>query len=153
VDTEFVFCFTPSLKGVKKLRILTEIFIKKKHPYYGESMWKGALSQNFSNGKYLRENMTNAETIFWNRVKNKQFYGLKFRRQHPIHKYIADFYCHKLKLIIEIDGVYHNDENQSRCDVLRTEDLNFQGIEVLRFTNDEVKNEIEKILRIIENHI
>ena len=116
-------------------------------------MWKGALPQSFSNAKYLRENMTNAELIFWHRLKNKQFHDLKFRRQHPIHKYIADFYCHKLKLIIEIDGNYHNTSKQKKYDVLRTEDLNFQDIKVLRFTNDEVENRIEKVLETIENYI
>ena len=116
-------------------------------------MWKGANPQNFSNAKNLRENMTNAELIFWNRVKNKQFHGLKFRRQHPIHKYIADFYCHKLKLIIEIDGDYHNTSEQKNYDILRTKDLNFQGIKILRFKNDEVENEIEEVLKTIENYI
>jgi very-short-patch-repair endonuclease len=116
-------------------------------------MWKGANPQNFSNAKNLRENMTNAELIFWNRVKNKQFHGLKFRRQHPIHKYIADFYCHKLKLIIEIDGDYHNTSEQKNYDILRTKDLNFQDIKILRFKNDEVENEIEEVLKTIENYI
>ena len=116
-------------------------------------MWKGAIPQNFSNAQYLRENMTNAESLFWKRVKNKQFHGLKFRRQHPIHKYIADFYCHKLKLIIEIDGDYHNTSKQKNYDILRTKDLNFQDIKILRFTNDEVENEIEKVLKEIENYI
>ena len=116
-------------------------------------MWKGANPQIFSNAKNLRENMTNAELIFWNRVKNKQFHGLKFRRQHPIHKYIADFYCHKLKLIIEIDGDYHNTSEQKNYDILRTKDLNFQGIKILRFKNDEVENEIEEVLKTIENYI
>jgi very-short-patch-repair endonuclease len=116
-------------------------------------MWKGANPQNFSNAKNLRENMTNAELIFWNRVKNKQFHGLKFRRQHPIHKYIADFYCHKLKLIIEIDGDYHNTSEQKNYDILRTKDLNFQGIKILRFKNDEVENEIEEVLKTIEKYI
>lgn len=116
-------------------------------------MWKGALPQNFSNAKSLRENMTNAELVFWNRVKNKQFFGLKFRRQHRVHKYIADFYCHKLKLIIEIDGAYHNTSEQKNYDILRTKDLNFQDLKVLRFTNGEIENEIEEVLKTIERYI
>ena len=127
--------------------------IKKKHPYHDESMWKGAPPQNFSNAKYLRENMTNAELIFWNRVKNKQFNGLKFRRQHPIHKYIADFYCHKLKLIIEVDGDYHNTSEQKDYDILRTNDFNSLNIEVLRFKNSEVENDIEGVLKTIEKYV
>jgi len=127
--------------------------VKKKHPYHDESMWKGTLPQNFANAQFLRENMTNAEIIFWNKVKNKQFHGLKFRRQHPIHHYIADFYCHELKLIIEIDGAYHTISEKKEYDILRTKDLNFQDIEVLRFTNNEIENRIEEVLERIKNYI
>ena len=126
---------------------------KIKHPYHDESMWKGSPPQNFSNAQSLRKNMTNAEVILWDKLKSNKFHGLKFRRQHPIHKYIADFYCHKLKLIIEIDGDYHNSSEQKSYDNLRTEHLNFQDIKVIRFTNSEVENRIEEILKIIESNI
>ena len=126
---------------------------KEKHPYYDESMWKGAPSQNFSHAKQLRKNMTNSELVLWNKLKNKQFFGHKFRAQHPIQKYIADFYCHKLKLIIEIDGGYHNKSEQKSYDKARTDDLNFQGIDVIRFTNEEVENSIEKVLKTLKNYI
>jgi len=64
--------------------------------------------------------------------------GYKFRRQHPIHKFIVDFYCHKLKLIIEVDGKYHESEGQKNSDLERSELLTFQGIKIIRFTNEEV---------------
>ena len=96
--------------------------------------------------------MTNAEFIFWNKVKNKQFHDLKFRRQHPINKYIADFYCHELKLIIEIDGDYHNKSEVKKYDILRTKDLNFQDLNILRFTNNEIENCMEEVLEKITNY-
>ncbi len=84
-----------------------------------ENMFFGASKIIFENAKELRKNMTHAEKILWNHLKVKPN-GYKFRRQHPLGIYIADFYCHKLKLVIEIDGSIHdndevklNDEDQS----------------------------------------
>ena len=118
-----------------------------------ESMFKGASARIFKNAEVLRNNMTESELLLWEKLKNKKFYGLKFRRQHPIQTFVADFYCHKLQLIIEIDGEYHNDENQIELDETRTSILEFNGISVIRFTNDEVKNSIEKVLSKIEKYI
>jgi len=75
---------------------------------HDESMWKGAPANSFLLAKRLRGRMTQAEILLWEKLKNKQFKGCKFRRQHPIHQFVVDFYCHKLKLIIEIDGKYHD---------------------------------------------
>lgn len=66
-----------------------------------ETTWKGAPA------KVLRGKMTPAEKLLWEELRGKKFMGLKFRRQHPVLVYIADFYCHSIKLIIEIDGGYH----------------------------------------------
>lgn len=120
------------------------------HPYHQDSMWKGASSNIFKNAQHLRENMTDAELLLWEKLKGNKFHGLKFRRQHPIHKYIADFYCHKLKLIIEIDGGYHQKEDQIEYDAKRTDDLIFNDIRVIRFSNEDVKNDIKKVLTEIE---
>ena len=73
-----------------------------------ESMFKGASAKIFKNAEVLRNRMTESESLLWDKLKSKKFHGLKFRCQHPIQTYIADFYCHKLKLIIEIDGGYHD---------------------------------------------
>jgi len=116
-------------------------------------MWKGATPVIFSNAKELRNKMTNAEVLLWDRLSSKKFQGLKFRRQHPIANYVADFYCHKLKLIIEIDGEYHQNEAQLKKDKERTENLVFNGIEVIRFTNKQVENEIEEVLVSIASFI
>ena len=73
--------------------------------------------------KFLRNNSTTAEATLWKSLKRKQIEGLKFRRQHSIENYIVDFYCPTLKLIIELDGEYHNNLVQENKDSLRTEQL------------------------------
>lgn len=97
--------------------------------------------------------MTDAELLLWEKLKGNKFHGLKFRRQHPISNYIADFYCHKLKLIIEIDGGYHQIEEQKKYDKERTVNLNFNDIKVLRFSNEEIIINIAKVLLEIEQFI
>ncbi len=97
--------------------------------------------------------MTTAEKRLWEFLKDKKFEGLKFRRQHPLHIYIVDFYCHKLGLIIEIDGEYHNEALQINKDLERSELLKFQGLHIVRFTNDEVNNSIEKVLNDLKEYI
>jgi len=116
---------------------------------HDESMFKGAPSSSFSKAQGLRSNMTKAEIVLWEVLKNNQFEGYKFRRQHPIHNFIVDFYCHRLKLIIEIDGEYHLNENQQDKDLERTGILEFQGLKVIRFTNEEVLNNLNKVLEKI----
>ena len=110
------------------------------------TMWKGASPRIFANAKSLRESMTLTEKLVWEELKGKKFLGYKFRRQHPVLIYIADFYCHKLKLIIEIDGEYHLDEAQKVGDKERRDNLESNGLHVIRFTNDEVKNNMPKVL-------
>ena len=97
--------------------------------------------------KELRWPMTPAETALWERLKGKQLHGLKFRRQHPLHHFILDFYCHAHRLIIEIDGGIH--QQQKDYDESRTEWLTQRDFKVIRFTNEEVLNDIETVLRKI----
>jgi very-short-patch-repair endonuclease len=94
-------------------------------------------------------NMTVPEIILWNYLRKKPF-GFKFRRQHPIQVYVLDFYCHKLKLSIEIDGAYHTSLEQKEKDIARTKDLNEVGIKEIRFTNDDVLNHFELVIEKIE---
>ena len=124
--------------------------MKKNHPYHDESMYKGAPPNSFAKAKFLRDNMTDAEKLLWEKLKDKKLKGFKFRRQHPIHIYIVDFYCHKLKLIIELDGGYHDSKEQKLLDAERSEILKFQDLEIIRFTNDEVLGNIELVMRKIE---
>lgn len=111
-----------------------------------DTMWKGAPSRIFTNAQALRERMTPAEKLLWEELRNKKFMGLKFRRQHPILLYIVDFYCHSMKLVIEIDGGYHLSKKQQLEDNERTENLNFNGIKVIRFTNDQVEKKMDEVL-------
>jgi very-short-patch-repair endonuclease len=99
--------------------------------------------------KKLRWQMTPAETKLWDRLKNKQLHGLKFRRQHPLHHFILDFYCHAHRLVVEVDGGIH--ASQRDYDEARSEWLSQRGFRVIRFTNEEVLNDIEGVLgRIAE---
>lgn len=120
--------------------------MKPPNHYHNLGMHKGAPPESFVKAKKLRESMTPSEIKLWDYLKNKNFQGLKFRRQHPIHIYIVDFYCHKLGLIIELDGEYHNEDLQIKKDWERTKILKFQNLRILRFTNEEVNNSIEEVL-------
>ena len=120
---------------------------------HDESMWKGAPPNNFLLAKQLRGSMTPAEILMWDVLKNKQFKGYKFRRQHPIHQFIVDFYCHELQLIIEIDGKYHDPEDIKNKDLNRTELLAFQGLREIRFTNEEVIQGVDLVLKKLEEQI
>ena len=118
-----------------------------------EGMWKGAPSSSIEKAKALRMRETKSEKILWDKLKNNQLDGLKFRRQHPISLYIADFYCHKFKLIIELDGKYHEEKEQKIKDQERDEVLKLNGLNILRFKNEEVEKNIDNVLIKIKNHI
>lgn len=94
--------------------------------------------------------MTLAEKILWKELRNNKT-GYKFRKQHPIGDYIADFICIEKKLVIEVDGGYHNTLEQQQDDAVRTIDIEKMGYSVIRFTNDEVEKQVATIiLRIKE---
>ncbi|MCS4434570.1 endonuclease domain-containing protein [Aquiflexum gelatinilyticum] len=71
---------------------------------YKENLFYGASPEIFRRARELRKNTTPSENSLWTLLRKKQFEGYKFRRQHPVNKFIADFYCHELRLIIELDG-------------------------------------------------
>lgn len=79
-------------------------------------------------------------------IKREKILGLRFRPQHPIDIFIADFYCHSLKLVIEIDGGIHKNNKQKKYDIGREAELNDFGIEVIRFTNEKVINHINEVV-------
>lgn len=93
--------------------------------------------------RYLRNNQTPAEKILWQELKNNKL-GKKFRRQHPLSKFVLDFYAPKARLAIELDGEQHEDMRD--YDKLRTEFLNSKNIKLLRFWNYEVESSLEKVL-------
>ena len=88
--------------------------------------------------KKLRHNSTPAEDLFWKMASNRKTLTLKIRRQHPIGKYIADFYCHELKLVIEIDGSIHDLEHIKQKDLIRDQFMKDEGLHILRFSNEDV---------------
>ncbi len=103
--------------------------------------------------KELRKNIPKAEQMLWYRLKAKRFLNIKFRRQNSIGPYIADFYCAELKLAIEIDGDSHFSEDGIKHDKQRTGYLKSEGIDVIRFTNNDVYNNIENVLEDIKMFI
>jgi cyclase len=113
-----------------------------------QNMFFGASKLIFENAKALRKNMTDAENILWGYLKAKPN-GFKFRRQHPLGIYIADFYCHKLKLVIELDGSIHDNDDVKLNDEIRQKLIEEDGITVVRFKNEEVMNNIQNVLKII----
>lgn len=115
-------------------------------------MHDGATAIIFQYAEKLRANMTATELIIWNYLKAKPF-GFKFRRQHPINRFILDFYCHRKRLSIEIDGGYHLNKEQSEKDKERTAYLKKVGIKELRFSNQEVENALDSIISKIENEL
>ncbi len=117
-----------------------------------ENMFYGARNNIFELAKKLRNNVTNEEMILWGMLKDK-FPTLKFRRQHPVSNYIADLYCHSQKLIIEIDGSIHKLEEVKQNDEQRQKDLENLGLKVIRFTNKEIRNNLEQVLQMIEKNI
>ncbi|MBK9096779.1 MAG: methionine synthase [bacterium] len=98
-----------------------------------------------------REKPTTSELILWEQLKSKTLNNYKFRRQHIIGQYIADFVCLSKKLIIELDGLIHQLPENRESDEIRTNWLNGQGFKVIRFKNEEVINEIDKVLEKIQN--
>ncbi|BAU54227.1 hypothetical protein MgSA37_02401 [Mucilaginibacter gotjawali] len=115
-------------------------------------MFLGASDLIFKNAAALRNNMTPAEMTLWGHLKGSQL-GAKFRRQHPLGIYIADFYCHQHKLIIEVDGSNHNIPEIANHDLERQLNIENDGIKVLRFKNEEIFNQLEKVLNTINQAI
>jgi len=97
--------------------------------------------------KFLRQNQTPTEKIIWEKLRNRKFLNLKFRRQHPIDNFIVDFYCAELSFIIEIDGKVH--EKQKEYDEFRQNLIERQGYQFLRITNSEIITDVNILLEKI----
>jgi very-short-patch-repair endonuclease len=114
-------------------------------------MFYGASPVIFSKAKSLRNNTTQSESRIWLLIKDR-YKNFKFRRQHPMGPYIADFYCHKLKLVIELDGKHHfEDTNQIAHDKQRDDDMMKWGVKVLRYSNETNPQNILKDIEDIIN--
>ncbi|MBI4936837.1 MAG: DUF3418 domain-containing protein [Nitrosomonadales bacterium] len=97
----------------------------------------------------LRKNATDAENLLWQLLRRNQLLGHGFRRQHPLGSYILDFYCHQVKLAIELDGGQHAEDTQHKHDDRRSAWLRKQGVTVLRFWNNDVLQNTEGVLQVI----
>ena len=97
-----------------------------------------------------RKNLTPAERKLWEFLRKRNILGMKFRRQHPVSRFIADFYCHQAKLIIEVDGGYHNDPEQEEYDKGRQNELENIGLMTIRFRNDEIEMDIKDVVERIK---
>ena len=100
--------------------------------------------------RQLRNNSTETEIYLWLKLKGKQMYGYDFHRQKPIDNFIVDFFCHELMLAIEVDGYSHEFLEVYNKDTIKEKRLNDLGIEVLRFSDEEVLKDMENVLRAIE---
>ena len=117
---------------------------------YNENLHNNSKGSTFENAKFLREFKTKAEDMLWQNLRNRQLNNIKFRRQHPFGEYVLDFYCHEIKLCVEVDGNIHNEKEIIENDNERTKILNENGITVIRFNNEEVINDIDKVLEKIK---
>lgn len=112
-------------------------------------------SYELKNARRLRGEMTKAESVLWGVLRNRQLGGHKFRRQHPLCGYIVDFYCAKAKLVVEIDGDIHALPERELKDKFRSDQVEQAGNRVIRFTNDEVLENldglVERLLDILQN--
>ena len=104
-------------------------------------MFFGAKAELFTLALQMRKNPTEAERAMWKILRKFRQSGFPFRRQHPVHFYIADFYCHKLRLVIEVDGGIHTENEIPSHDEGRTGELERFGIKVIRFTNSQILQE------------
>ena len=116
-----------------------------------KTMYYRATPEIINNASMLRENMTASEKLLWERLKGKQICGIRFRRRHPIFIFIADFYCHEARLVVEIDGEIHN--QQIEYDDGRSAEMEKFFIKIIRFINYEVENEIDEVIESITNAV
>ncbi|MEK7499702.1 MAG: endonuclease domain-containing protein [Patescibacteria group bacterium] len=101
----------------------------------------------------LRKRMTAPELVFWTAVRNRKLKGYKFRRQYSAGRYVIDFYCSKVRLGIEIDGDSHFQDEQKQYDAVRQEYIDSLGIEILRYTNDEIMKNLSGVLEDVSKRL
>lgn len=114
------------------------------------SMFFGAKPDIFEKAAILRENMTGAEKLLWEKLNDRNLFKNKFRRQHPIDIFVVDFYCHPIRLVIEIDGGYHLNLEQKEYDIGRSGELENWGLKIIRFTNNEIFTNMDLVVKKIQ---
>ena len=109
-------------------------------------MFIDAKPELFRLARNYRKNPTETERILWGRLRKLRYEGFIFRRQHPIVFFIADFYCHSIKLVIEVDGDYHSNDQIREYDDSRSGELERFGITVIRFKNEEIIDDLDHVM-------
>ena len=118
-----------------------------------DGMHLGASKEVFEKAKMLRNNLTSQEVKLWKTLKPYRKKGDHFRQQHPIGSYVADFYCHSLRLVIEVDGKNHQLNTIKELDQEKEDFLNENNIKVIRFTNDQVDYSLDDVMSKIDSVI
>jgi very-short-patch-repair endonuclease len=118
-----------------------------------KEMYYGAKPHLFTLASEMRKNPTDAEKKLWNILRKYRPSGFIFRQQHPIYLFIADFYCHKLRLVIEVDGGVHFNDYSLEKDDGRTGELEKFGVKVIRFTNEHILNDQDTVIKEINDFI
>ena len=104
--------------------------------------------EKLQRAKELRRDMTPAEKILWQELRGNKI-GVHFRRQQVIAGFIVDFYCHRVDLVIELDGAIHEKDEQKESDLERDRVLSEMGLRVVRFRNEEVRKDLPEVLKKI----
>jgi very-short-patch-repair endonuclease len=116
--------------------------VRKARQYRGGYQFSGLKER----ARELRKKQTSAEALLWELIRNRQLLGFKFRRQHQFGDYVADFYCHEALLVVECDGPLHQPSEQWHHDQNRNAYMIAQGLHLLRFTNEQILDDTEKVL-------
>ncbi len=115
--------------------------------HYRGNLWYAGLVEQ---ARALRQRQTPAEEILWLILRDRQFLGLKFRRQHQFSLYIADFYCHAARLVVELDGGVHDAPEAAKKDRWRDEDMQAFGLTVVRLRNELILDHPQQALERIQ---
>ena len=118
-----------------------------------DNLHKGASPHLFRYARQNRKAQTEGEKVLWEKLRNRRLGGFKFRRQHPIAGFIADFFCLECSLIVEVDGDHHAGGDQAQHDEQRTSVLRELNVKVIRFTNREVLDKTDHVLCEILKHL
>ena len=137
------------MRGVINIVLITVFQISNMTESYNDNLHKAATGKLYQYGRELRQESTEAEKLLWAELRNRKLNGWKFRRQHPLDKFIVDFYCNEKKLVVELDGSVHSEKINEEYDEARTAMLSGLNVIVLRFKNEEVVNDIKETLKKI----